>query len=188
MFFLILLFTNPKIFVILYFVCTALEQAKRWTFVKKENKMRFRALLSPPKVLFGACSDDRLPVLSFLEEELCLPEGFYFPIRVGGGFSPLAHQDKVPRKFQAVLEDVSIITHKPTITTAIILEHADCTWRKTHLHKFAGNGIEDLHEIAEVLLLNLPQLAQIQLWYADLIGEEFDFRKIGVVNRQPILV
>lgn len=150
--------------------------------------MRFKALLSPPKVLFVACSDDRLPVLSFLEEDLRLPEGFYFPIRVGGGLSPLAHEKEVPDIFEQRLEDVRIIEHKPTIVTAIVLEHDDCTWRKEHITEFADNGIEDLDKIAEVLGQNLPQLTQIQLWYADLIGDEFDFTKVKVINPKLALV
>jgi len=148
--------------------------------------MRLRALLTPPKVLFVACSDDRLPILGFLEEELRLPEGFYFPLRLAGGLSPLAHEKELPDDFQSVLKQTRIIEHKPTITSAIILEHADCTYRKTHIPQFAHNGIEDLLVIADVLSQNLPQLTQIQLWYANLIVHDFDFQKIKVITPQTV--
>ena len=150
---------------------------------------RFKALTMNPEVLFAACGDERLPILSFLEQALHLPEGYYFPIRIAGGLSPLAHEEIVPHDFRSLLRHLNVLTHKPTITSAIILEHADCTWRKAHLPAHVVNeGAKDLFVIADVLKENFPQLTSIQLWYADLIGGEFDFKKAIAHSQKLVLV
>ncbi len=152
--------------------------------------MRFDSLTQEPKVLLGGCSDDRLPFLAFVEQELMLPEGFYFPLRLAGGLSPLAHKNEVPDDFKSTLKAVKFpMDHRPSITTGIILEHAFCGYRQECLPSdLVHNGIEDLDIIADVLFGNFPQFTQIQLWFADLIngGKTWDFSKIKVVESQQV--
>ena len=149
---------------------------------------RFKALTMDPEVLFAACGDERLPILSFQKNALHLLEGYYFPIRIAGGLSPLAHEEIVPQDFASVIRHLRVLEHKPTITSAIVLEHADCTWRKAHLPKhLVSQGAKDLFVIADVLRENFPQLISFQLWYADLIDGEFDFKK-AMINSQELLL
>lgn len=127
----------------------------------------FKFLADPPAVLVVACSDDRYPIVGFLSQRLHLEEGQYFPLRIPGGFAPLAHETEVPHHFQTAKEYLELVMrHRPTITDLIVFGHSRCAFYGDFLPGLFGKEEDDMGPITTKAKILLPQIQRIQLWFA----------------------
>lgn len=143
----------------------------------------YKLLTMSPKVLVGCCSDDNYPFAKFLENELGLQEGYYFPLRIPGGLAPLAYQEELPAHFEVVKSYMEVaLESRPSINRLIVMSHELCAFYRKFLPESMGNEMKDLPRIAEIATQLFPhRFSQVTVFHAlPTKNSEVEFKKLTV--------